>query len=275
MSNETSGYIDLDGGKLYYEIAGKGQPLVLAHAGFVDCRMWDDQWDIFIQHYRVVRYDMRGFGRSDPAQAPVAGREDLYRLLNHLDITRAILLGCSLSGEMMLDVALEHPEIVSALIVVSAVPSGFELRGEPPRYLLEMMAAIERGDLARASELQNRIWIDGPFRQPQEVNPTVRQRATEMNQIVLANETWRNLAAAPLHPLDPPAVQRLNRVEVPTLIIAGALDHPEILRAADVMAAAIPAAHKVIISECAHMPNMEQPARFNQVVLDFLQGQAE
>src|SRR5215831_5187749 len=116
MTYGTSGYFDLGDDKLYYEVAGEGEPLVLSHAGFVDCRMWDEQWDAFTQCYRVVRFDMRGFGRSDRAEAPVARRDDLYRLLKHLGIARAILLGCSMSGEIVLDIALEHPEMVSALV---------------------------------------------------------------------------------------------------------------------------------------------------------------
>jgi pimeloyl-ACP methyl ester carboxylesterase len=170
----------------------------------------------------------------------------------------------------MLDFALEHPEMVSALIVVSAVPSGFDLQGEPPRYLMEMITAVQQGDLARASELQNRIWIDGPFREPEQVDPVVREQSAEMNQIALANGTFMKVDAFPLNPLDPPAVQRLSEVRMPTLLIAGELDHPEILRAAEMMTAAIPQAQKVILPDCAHMPNMEQPEIFNQVVLDFL-----
>lgn len=270
MVHVTSNYVDLGDGKLYYEEAGEGEPLVLSHAGFVDSRMWDDQWNDFTQHYRVIRFDMRGFGKSDPAGGPITRRNDLYQLLKHLNIARVTLLGCSMSGEIILDFALEHPEMVAALVVVSAVPGGFELQGEPPRYLMEMMAAIEQGDLALASELQNRIWIDGPFRQPEQVDPLVRQRATEMNRIALANQTWRKVDVSPLNPLNPPAVQRLNEIRIPALIIAGGLDHPEILRAAEVMATAIPGARKVIIPDCAHLPNMEKPGRFNQVVLDFL-----
>lgn len=270
MAQVTNGYVELDGGKLYYEVAGEGEPLVLAHAGFVDSRMWDDQWQAFSQHFRVIRFDLRGFGKSDPSETPVTRRDDLYRLLKHLSIKRAALLGCSLSGEISLDLALERPELVTALIVVSTVPGGFELQGEPPRYLLEMMAAMEQGDVSLASELQNRLWIDGPFRQPEAVDARLRQRAGEMNRIALTNMTWLKMEAAPFNPLQPPASHRLNQIGVPTLIIAGGLDDPEILRAADVMTNAIPGAKKVILSNCAHLPNMEQPEQFTQVVLDFL-----
>lgn len=268
-----TGTLESGDGKLYYETAGSGEPLVLSHAGFVDSRMWDDQWAEFAQHYRVIRFDMRGMGQSDPVRAPLSRREDLRRLLDHLNVERAALLGCSMSGEMVIDFALEHPERVAALIAVSAVPSGFEMHGEPPAELLDMIAAMQQGDLARASELQLRLWVDGPFRQPDQVDPQVRQRAAEMNWITLVNATWARADAQPLNPLDPPAAQRLGEIGVPTLILAGALDNPEILRAADVMATSIRGAKKAIIPEAAHVPNMERPAEFNRLVLEFLSAE--
>jgi pimeloyl-ACP methyl ester carboxylesterase len=271
----TTGYVDAGDGRLYYEAAGEGAPLVLAHAGFVDSRMWDDQWPEFTQRYRVIRFDMRGYGKSDRATGPVSRREDLYQLLRELDIERAAMLGCSLGGTVILDAALEHPGMVSALVVVSAAPSGFELRGEPPRYFREMMAAGAQGDLARVSELQLRMWLDGPQREPEQVDPGVRRRAAEMNRIPVANGTWGIADMQPARPLDPPAARRLGEIQVPTLVVAGALDDPEILRAAEVMATGISGARKKIIPGGAHLPSMEQPAEFNQAVLDFLAGVAK
>ena len=273
MAHNINGYADLGDARLYYEMGGEGEPLVLSHAGFVDSRMWDDQWDTFTRRCRTLRFDMRGFGKSDRAERPVARRDDLYRLLQRLGIARAALVGCSMSGEIVLDFALENPEMVAALVLVSTVPSGFEMRGEPPHELLEMMAAVEQGDLERASELQNRLWIDGPFRQPQQVDPRLRQRAAEMNRIALTNGTWGKADAVPTRPLNPPAARRLGEIQVPVLIVAGGLDAPEILRAADVMALGIPGARKMILPGCAHLPNMEQPEEFNRVVLEFLAGQ--
>lgn len=274
MTRTTTGYVDLGDGRVYYEVAGEGVPLVLLHAGFVDSGMWDDQWRDFSQHYSVVRFDRRGFGKSDRVEGQVSRRQELYHVLEQIGVGHATLVGCSLGGETILDIALERPEMVSGLIVVSTVPSGFELQGEPPQHLMEMLAAVERGDLALASELQMRIWVDGPFRQPEQVDPLVRQRAAEMNRSALAKGPWGLAVAPPPDPLDPPAVQRLGQIHAPTLIVAGGLDNPEILRAAEAMAVAIPGAQKVILPGCAHLPNMEKPAEFNQAVLNFLGGAA-
>lgn len=275
MMEKSTGVVSFGDCKVNYEVAGKGEPLVFLHAGFVDSRMWDDQWLHFSQHYSVIRFDMCGFGKSGRIEKPISRRQELYRVLEETGIRRATFVGCSLGGETILDVALQHPEMVSRLIVVSTAPGGFEMQGEPPPHLMEMLAAVERGDLALASELHMRIWVDGPLRQAEEVDAHVRQRALEMSRDALVKRSW-GLALGPApDPLDPPAVQKLDQIQAPTLIVAGELDHPEILRAAEVMASIIPGAQKAIIPECAHLPNMEKPAEFNKTVLDFLGGAEE
>jgi pimeloyl-ACP methyl ester carboxylesterase len=269
MRNTHQGTVTVGEGNLYHEMTGSGQPMVLCHAGFVDSRMWDGQWEAFSHCFRVVRFDMRDYGKSDRARGPVSRRKDLEGLLDQLEIQRAVLVGCSMGGTTVLDFALEHPERVAALILVSAVPGGFEMRGDPPADLLAMFAAIQQGDLAQVSELQLRLWVDGPLRQPEQVDPEVRQRAAEMNRIPVEHGTFM-LDTQPVDPLDPPAVTRLNQIHVPTLIIAGALDNSELLRAADVMEEGITGARKVIILGAAHVPNMEKPEEFNRKVLGFL-----
>ncbi|MCC6454116.1 MAG: alpha/beta hydrolase [Caldilineaceae bacterium] len=262
--------MEIEGRKLYYEVGGEGPFLVLAHAGFLDSGMWDGQWDAFAQHYRVIRYDMGGYGKSDPLQGPVSRRDELLRLLNHLGVKSAYLLGCSMAGEMMIDFTLEHPEMVLGLITVNSTPTGFEMQGEPPAEIMAMIEAMQKGDLKRTSELQIRLWIDGPFRQPQEVDPKVRQRAAEMNQIAVRNQTWAVADTQSIDELVPPAVEQLQNLHVPVLVMAGALDHPEVLRAAELMATGIQGAEKVILEGCAHVPSMEKPAEFNRIVLEFL-----
>ena len=269
IQKTTTGYADIGDTKLYYETAGEGETLVLCHAGFVDSGMWDAQWDEFAQHFRVIRFDMRGYGKSDKAAAPVSRRDDLFGLLKHLKVERAHLLGCSIGGENVIDLTLEHPEMVSSLIPVSATPNDFEMQGEPPPHLIEMIGAMQQGDLKRASDLQIRIWVDGMYRQPEQVDARVRQSAAEMNWIAVKNGTIA-MDMQPPNPPNPPAVSRLPEIKVPTLVIAGALDHPEILRAADVMVSEIKGAKKVIIQDTAHVPNMEKPTEFNQAVLSFL-----
>jgi 2-hydroxy-6-oxonona-2,4-dienedioate hydrolase len=216
MKTET-GTVELKDGKIYYEVAGEGETLVLSHAGFVDSGMWDDQWQVFTEKYRVIRYDMRGYGKSSMLDAPVVRRDDLHKLLDHLKVENAHLLGCSMGGEIVIDYTLEHSERVLSLIAVSAVPSGFQMQGKPPDELMQMMEAAQKGDLKRESELQIRVWVDGPFRQPDQVDADVRNRAAKMNKIPVENSTFMKADAQPLKPLNPPAAGRLSSIKVPVL----------------------------------------------------------
>ncbi|MEZ4663538.1 MAG: alpha/beta fold hydrolase [Caldilineaceae bacterium] len=267
-----TGYIEQADGKLYYEMDGESneEVLVLSHAAFLDSGMWDAQWSEFSRHYRVIRYDMRGYGQSDPVTGPRVRRHDLRMLLQQLAVENAHLLGCSMGGEIVLDLALEQPELVRSLIIVNGPPSGFEPQGEPPAHLFDMLGAMQQGNLDLASELQLRIWFDGPQRTPPPVNQAMRQRAAAMNRIFVANNTWAIADMQPLNPLRPPAVGRLSEIQVPTLVVKGELDHAENLRASDLLASGIPHAQVASIANGAHVPNMDEPAVFNEIVLRFL-----
>src|SRR5712691_654653 len=170
MLQVVTGYANVKDGQLYYESVGTGQPLILVHAGVADSRMWDDQFQAFGQHYRTIRYDMRGFGKSTAAKGTYPHRQDLHALMAALGIERAILLGLSLGGEVILDFALDYPKMVEALIPVSAAPSGFELQGLPPKYIPELMAAMQQGKIAEAAELQVRVNFDGQERTPEQTD---------------------------------------------------------------------------------------------------------
>jgi pimeloyl-ACP methyl ester carboxylesterase len=270
MIETTQGRLDVGDGQVYYETAGEGMPLVLSHAAFLDSRMFDGLWDALAQHFHVIRYDMRGYGQSSPANGPICRRNDLDRLLNALNISRAHLVGCSQGGTISLDLALEQPERVASLTLVDSAPSGFELRGERPRYMLEMFDAVHRGDVEQASEFQIRIWLDGEYREPAQVDPELRKKALAMNRISVAQQTFLIADVQPENPLNPPAVTRLEAVQCPALIVAGALDHPEVLRAAEEMTARIPHARKAVLEGSAHVPSYEQPEVFTTLLLDFL-----
>ncbi len=271
MVQTMEGYLPVGDGQLYYETAGEGMPLVLSHAAFLDSRMFDGLWESLARHYHVIRYDMRGYGQSSPASGPLCRRDDLDLLLNALEVTRAHLVGCSNGGQICLDLALEQPQRVASLTLVGSTPSGFETQGAPPPYLFEMFEAVQRGDVERGSELQIRIWLDGQAREPEQVDPQLRRKALAMNRVPVAQNTFLVAdAPQPVRPLDPPAITRLEAVACPALIVAGALDHPEVLRAAGEMGARIPDARKVIIPGCAHVPSYEQPETFAALLLDFL-----
>jgi 3-oxoadipate enol-lactonase len=262
-----SGFAEVNGASLYYESLGQGEPVVLLHAGIADGRMWDEQFGTFAEGYRVVRYDRRGFGRSAMVDGTYSHHDDLRGVLDHLGIEHASFVGCSMGGGAAIDFALGHPERARALVLVGSAVSGVESDEPPPEEWNELVEVDAAGDLERVSELEVRIWVDGLHRSPGEVDPAVRDLVREMNLIALKNE---DSGLGEEHPLDPPAANRLAEIPIPTLVVVGGLDRPEIVARADLLQRSIPHTRKVVINDTAHLPNMEHPVEFNRIVLEFL-----
>jgi len=232
---------------------------------------------VFAQRYRVVRYDQRGFGDSGliTKGEPYSDRQDLYELMKFLGIESAYLMGISGGGALAIDFTLEHPEMVDALIPVTAGISGFrpseEMMKKYPdvtRMYASLNDAFEKHDIARAVEISLELWTDGPGRLPEQADPEVRERVREMTTRNWSRPDDETQAETPPLPLDPPAIGRLSQIKVPTFVILGELDGPNPL---EQLTSEIPSAKKVVMAGTAHHPFMEKPAEFNQIVLDFLE----
>lgn len=281
MSNTEhvqAGFAEVNGTTLYYEVAGEGHPFILIHGHLLDRRSWDDQFAVFAQHYKVIRYDQRGFGDSGliTKGEPYSDRQDLYELMKFLGIERAYLMGVSGGGSLAIDFTLEHPEKVDALIPVTAGVSGYrpseDLMKEHPdvvRMYTSLNKAFEKHDITRAVEVSLVLWTDGPGRLPGQAAPEVRERVREMTTRNWNRPDDEAQAETPPLPLDPPAVARLSEIAVPTRVILGEWDGPNPL---EDLTAEIPGAKKVVMAETAHHPFMEKPAEFNRIVLDFLES---
>jgi len=267
------GFAEVNGTRLYYEVAGEGHPLVLNHGGLVDNHLWDDQFDEFAKHFKVIRYDIRGFGQSGmikKGMEPYSMERDLYSLLQFLGIHKTYMLGLSMGGSLSVDFTLQYPEMVDALITVGAGLSGYE--EEEPEELKakfeKMEEAFRSGDIDRSVEISLQIWTDGPFRTPEQVNPLMREHVRAMT-----THNFKRGDDEEVQPqrLEPPAANRLSEIHVPTLVIVGSEDVEYILSIADKLEKDIVGAKKVVIPHTAHHLNMEKPQKFNRVVIDFLE----
>lgn len=266
-----SGLAPINGANIYYEIAGEGQPFVMIHAGVADNRQWNNEFEYFATRYRVLRFDMRGYGRSEPVEGEYTLLGDLTALLDHLHIEQpAIVMGCSMGGGLAMNFALTHPSRAKALIMVGSAPVGLELDVPSPAKFAEAEKAYEANDYDLVCELETQIWFDGEGRTPDQVNLPMRKLAYEMNRIALAHEV-KGLGKR-LPDTEIPAAKRLNELSLPLLIIVGAHDTPYLRAASDYMLQTIPSAQKAIIEDAAHLPNMDHPEEFQQIVDSFLQG---
>jgi pimeloyl-ACP methyl ester carboxylesterase len=264
-----SGFVAVSGSRLYYESIGSGPTVVLLHGGNLDRRMWDEQLPVFVPHFRVIRYDVRGFGRSGRADSAFQNHVDLYDLLQHLAVRRVSLVGLSLGGRIAIDFALDHPEMVLKLVLAGPGLSGWtDWSAEDTSWLI----VARRAAHAKDSVGMAMAWLTSGYMRPAMEHPELAKR---LRAIAADNATyWMGLFrdGDREQEADPPALGRLSAIRAPTLLLVGDRDSPVIRRIVDTLAANITGATVVRIRRAGHMVNMERPAEFNRAVLDFLSG---
>jgi len=257
-----TGVAEVNGTKLYYETAGKGPAVVLVHGGLVDSRLWNDQMKEFAKHHRVVRYDLRGFGRSAAAPQPFSHIEDLRALMDFLKIERATVVGLSLGGIIAADFALEHPERVDRLVLVGA-----GLRGDKQPPDKDALKAYEAATKGMAEEFVNITMNSGLYTTVREGTPAYAR----LRQMMLENfKALPTFAPGFLKYPAQPTIERLGQIKAPTLVVIGGEDAQSLKNVADTLAAGIPGARKVGIRGASHHPPVEKPIEFNKAVLSFL-----
>jgi 3-oxoadipate enol-lactonase len=264
-----SGVLEYDGGALAWESAGEGPDVVFLHPGLWDGRVWDEQFGVFSRTYRVLRFDFRGYGRSS---RPEPGRsyshvDDLEAVMDAASVERTALVGCSMGGSTAIDFALEYPSRVSALVLASSGMNAFDDRLTPEEEAeLELLdapvaEAMEAGDIERAERARLRIWA--PLGTEDEAGRRISEIAFDNIHEMTMDETGRR-------DISPPAIERLEQIEAPTLVLPADNDPLVFRRLSAILAERIPDARLVQIPETDHVVNMRRAAEFNRVVLGFL-----
>jgi 3-oxoadipate enol-lactonase len=253
---------------VWHDVRGEGPPVVLLHAGVSDSRLWEPQLDSFAQSHTVLRVDLPGFGNSPLETNPVSFRGAVRDAMDAEGIDRAALVGVSLGGNTALELALESPERVTALVLVGAGLPDHEWSEEVTSFFAAEEEALERGDHDAAVDANLRTWLAGPRRSLEDIDPALRELVGEMQKQAFrqqeGHEDVRMLR------LDPPESERLAEVKVPTLVVTGDEDVADIHLIADRLAAGIPGAERATIADAAHLPSLERPEEFDRIVLDFL-----
>jgi 3-oxoadipate enol-lactonase len=255
------------------ETTGSGPgTVVLVHAGVCDSRMWDPQWAPFSATAKVVRYDLRGFGRSPLPPEPYSHAADLVGLLVRLGLGPVWLVGASLGGRVALEVAVAHPELVEGLVAADAALSGYDWSAEMAAFGDREDAALGRGDLDEAVEENLRMWVDAG-RPAHVVDPGVRAAVARMQRAAFETQ-YPSPPDADEEPLVGALAKRLGEVKVPVLAITGEADVRDFQSIADRLVIEIPDARRATIHGAAHLPSMERPDEFNRLTLGFITERA-
>lgn len=255
----TQAIAEIEGARIYYEVAGEGPAVVFVNPGALDCRIWDPQWPAFTARTRSLRYDPRGFRGSSKPEGGFSHLRDLRALLDYTGISRAHFIGSSFGGSVALDFAASHPDRVASLVLVGAggPQNGFPMPPELFRAFAPIAQAM-REDFARGID----VWLEIDERMPRD--PKLRSLLREN---ALDNESYWKIAPGWVEPLVPPVRERLKDMPVATLALVGERDHPYTLEVALLLEQEMPRARRVMVADASHLVHLEKPAAFNELVL--------
>lgn len=244
---------------IYYEVSGTGTPVVLAHAFSVDRRMWESQIRALETSFRVVRYDLRGHGRSAAPSGLYSGHADLREVLDALQIDRAAIVGLSAGSEVAVNFALTYPGRIARLVLASPGLGGY--RVPPLPWASAVFQAAATGDAQAAAKL----WSETPIMALQgsgSARDTIRS---------LVMDNWRLWTYRRTElPLMPPAVNRLAEIKAPALVIVGAEDLPYIKDIGMTIANGVASGRLTEVAGARHFVNFDTPEEFNRDLLAFL-----
>jgi pimeloyl-ACP methyl ester carboxylesterase len=256
-----STFLAVNGTRLHVDVQGHGPPILFLHAGISDSHMWDEQVRRFRRHFTVIRFDARGYGLSLKATAPFVPADDCEAVLAALGVASATIIGSSFGGTVALDLAVAHPSRVARLVIVSGSP-GWQSYSETlnQRTTAILVAGQEKGPDALTS-----AWMNDPMltiaNHDRRLRPVVAAGIRRNAEGILAGSLMR-----------PPeiAAPRLDAIKIPTLLIVGDQDDPEVVQRTHEMRGRLQRSQEIVIRGADHLPNMEFPGQFNEAMDRFL-----
>jgi 3-oxoadipate enol-lactonase len=268
-------YLEVPGGRIAYDLAGPphAPAVVLIHQAIADRRVWDRQVAALAPSYRVVRYDLRGFGGSTPAEKAFSHVEDLGALLEHLKLDRPLVVGASMGGRIALDYAVAHPGAVRGLLLLAPGFSGMDYPmfpdagpafAEDERISKAAQDAYAAGKLDEAIEHLRRLWAAAlTGADLEQFRAMVRENAPE---------AFLDRSGQHERPVEPKAASRLATLDVPLVVLVGDRDNPAMPHVARYLTQQVPRARLRSVPGADHMLNLGSPLEVDRAIEEMLGG---
>lgn len=268
-----TGFVETEGKtRLYYEETGKGEPLILLHGHTFDTRMWDPQFRALAREYRVIRYDLRGYGKSDMPEEGThfLHASDLKDLMNALEIEKAHIAGLSLGAFVVTDFLALYPErLLSAIVTGGAI---HEVPG-PDAPVTAKEETAKKTEIAKINregiEAYKKKWLNSLMKS---TGSRGKQIKPQLKKMIGDWSGWQALHIEPRPLLGSSVKQRLRdkQTKVPLLILIGKEDSEGSHNSMQKLADLVPSVEITYLDDAGHMDNMEQPDAFNKALLLFL-----
>jgi 3-oxoadipate enol-lactonase len=244
--------VPVTSGTLWAEDTGGDlAPLVLIHGDWTDSGIWGPLIPLLRDRYRVIAYDLRGFGRSARPVGPFTRLDDLRALLDHVGIEAAVAVGHSGGGGTALGLALHHPDRVSGLILIAPGIHDYPWPGDDP-YFRECVPLIAAADRDSLLSLGLRTWAPAG--------------ADDAVTAMLGGAVSSWFEIGDLEQADPPAFARLGEIGAPAVMLLGGLEYPMVSQASRAIAAKLADCPEVLLPGADHLLPLRDPGRLAQAI---------
>lgn len=259
-----SGFIDVDGGRIYYEVKGQGEPLILLHPGLTDLRMWKQQVNELSKKFRVICYDQRGYGKSDLPSKKYAPNTDLLTLMDSLKIEKADIIGICMGALHAVEFAIEYPEKVNSLSLSGISFLNWKYPDNVIKKHIEFSSIAAEGP-EKAIET---IKTDPFWKQtiPSDNYKTAQESFLELlednKKAFTANWQYKEQKFN--------TMDRISEINIPVLVIRPENEVDYMIEIGDYLVENLRKVEQIQIKGAGHLSNMEEPQKFNKIVIDFL-----
>jgi pimeloyl-ACP methyl ester carboxylesterase len=270
-----SGYAEVNNTRLYYEVSGKGQAIVFIHGSFGDRRFWDFQASDLSKKFKVLRYDLRGFGKSALPKEEEVYRDcdDLLALLKYLKIDRAHICGLSYGSFIAIDFALAYPQKCLSLIPIGPRVAGDDLndyKANSDSFKTIVAKAVELLKTSGRKDATDFLWAG-------ENNLSKSVQSSKAREVLLKMgyeySWWRHLHPSKREYVFPQAIRNLDQIKMPTLIVTADFDAPICKQVATTLRDQIKGSELISIGHAGHVMNMDNPEQFNKELSKFIHKQ--
>lgn len=265
FSDVRDGMAPVENGQLYFQVAGTGEPVVLIHGNAGDHRHWNSQFQQLSTRFRVIRYDVRGYGQSSEPiiGKPYSDSSDLSDLMDHLGVNSAHIVGWSFGSGVAFDFAVAHPQRTKSIVSVGPWINGFS--SEAVDELFAQMGAVsdavaQGGAIAGSNAFVDIVLGDTIF--DQDADRFMRQLGAEYSWWAFSNPSQ-------IVPVTPSAAMRIDGLDIPILVVTAEHDLPVCQEAGEFIVSNAPNAHRIVMKDTGHLMHIEQPRVFNSLLLTF------
>jgi 3-oxoadipate enol-lactonase len=257
--------------QVYYERVGKGDAILLLHAGLQDHTMWAEQVKAFKDKYEVITIDLPYHGKTMDTDTTILAQDIIKILLDSLHLQKVSVAGLSMGASVTQDLIIAYPQRVNKAILIASGINGYEkihpVDSVSMDWWLRFKDALNEKDTNRAAIEFTKAWAEGVYRRGDSLKEPVSQF---VYKTTLANLRLHKMEGWPLLQNHPPAIESLALVQVPVLIIDGDKDLPYITASSEYLQKKIPKARRMVMKDVAHMLNIEKPVELNKLIQDFL-----